>query len=294
MKNERELRSNIKKLWRHLPYILNMKYKTRPICLSLHITSKCNLNCSFCYIKNIDRTQELDYNKLINFIKIIKPKSVQLTGGEPCLYPHVNELIIFLALHRIKIGMFTNGTYIKNIHLLHHFDWLRISINHFIDNNIEFKEPDYPKNLGYIYIKHRNSPEDLKNKLVDFMDNHRGTYLKVIKDVFNLTSIKFKSILKKRIIVPTIEPLVHYKGKCYMGFLKPYINGDGLIYSCVSTVNPKEKIRDKRKAITDIDHPQHLLRYHDIIMDCKQCRFWDRNEFIEYIYKKEIEDEDFL
>ena len=292
---EGEIRSNLKKLWRHLPYILNIEDEPRPICLVLHVTSKCNLNCSFCYIKNRDKTEELDYEKLVNFVKIVKPKSVQLTGGEPCIYPHVNRLIVFLALRRIKIGMFTNGHYLRTIiHNLQYFDWLRVSINSYIDNDIRFKAPDYPKNLGYIYINHRNSPKNLEEKLIKFADNHRGLYLRVIKDITDPASIKFKSIPEKKIMVLKKGITTHYKGKCYMGYLKPYINGNGLVYPCISTVNPKTRKRDKSKAITDIDHPEKLLRYHDIIMDCEQCRFWDRNEFIEYINKEKVKDEDFL
>lgn len=295
MKIEGEIRSNIKKLWRHLPYLLNIKNETRPINLSLHITNKCNLNCDFCYIKNMDRAHELDYDKLINFISIIKPKSVQLTGGEPCLYPQINDLIRYLASYNIKIGMFTNGCYLKKVeHQLLYFDWVRVSINYYIDNSIEFKSPMHPKRLGYSYVKHKNSPENLEEKLVKFMDNHRSSYLKVVKDIFDPTPIQFESIPEKKITVLKIETTKHYKGKCYMGFIKPYLNGDGLIYPCISTVNPNTRIRDKNKAITDIEHPYDLLTYHDMIMDCEHCRFWDRNEFINYINEKEIEDEDFL
>lgn len=292
-----EIRSTIKKLWRHLPYILDIENETRPICLVIHLTNKCNLNCDFCYIKNSDRTQELDYDKLIKFIDVIKPKSVQLTGGEPCLYPKINELIMYLAVKDIEIGMFTNGVHLKNIKYYILLEWLRVSINYYIDTDIEFKDTQYTRKLGYVYVNHRHSPEDLKEKLVKFMENHQGQYLKVINDVFDTTwrsKIRFKSIPLKRIEVQEKEPTKSYKGKCYMGFLKPYLNGDGLVYPCVSTVDPETRRRDESKAITDIDHPYDLLHYHDINMDCEGCRFWDRNNFINYIKKEKVEDENFL
>ena len=293
MNDKGELKSSIKKLWRHLPYILNMENKTRPISLSVHMTNKCNLDCSFCYIKNIDKNQELNYDKLITFLNIIKPKSVLLTGGEPCIYPLANNLIEFLFFNKIKIGMFTNGVYLKNIVNLKWFDWIRVSINHYIDNNIEFKDQTNPKKLGYNYILHRNSPLELRKKLINFMDNHRGSYLRVIKDRSDYDISEFKSIPEKRIIALQ-EITKHYVGKCYMGFIKPYLNSDGLVYSCWCTVDPKIKKRDTTKVISDINHPYDLLVYQDIMMDCKYCRFWDRNEFINYINKKEVEDEDFL
>jgi len=298
-----ELRSNIKKLWRHLSYILNIEKETRPISLSLHLTNKCNLNCDFCYLRNMDRTHELDYSKLRNFISVIKPKSVQLTGGEPCLYLYIKDLINFLGFNGIKIGMFTNGMYLRNIrNHLWMLDWLRVSINSYIDNDEEFVDPSNPKKLGYCYIKHKNSPKDLKERLIRFMDNHRGSYLKVEIDRFSHPQMLmttdspdlFMFHPKSKITVQEFSTPKDYKGKCYTGYLKPYLDGDGLVYPCWCTVDPKIRIRDKSKAITDIDHPSNLLIYQDIIMDCKRCVFQDRNEFINYIKEKKVEDEDFL
>ena len=298
-----EIKSNIKKLWRHLPYILNMTEITKPISLSLHLTNKCNLNCEFCYIKNIDKTKELDYTKLIKFIQVNQPKSVLLTGGEPCLYPDINNLIIHLIKRKIKIGMFTNGLYLKNImSCLQYFSWLRVSINHYIDNKIKFKDPEYPKKLSYNYIKHKDSPLRLKKKLIKFMDKHRGLYLRVVPDVFgspyliNMNQMidNFMFYPESKTIIQKAQSLKHYKGKCYMGYLKPYLNADGLVYPCINTVDPKTKIRDKTKSIINIDHPYELLEFKDIIMNCKNCGLWEKNEFIKYINEKKIEDEDFL
>jgi len=284
-----------------LPYILNIENETRPISLVIHLTNKCNLSCDFCYIKNRDKMQELDYDKLINFIDVIKPKSVELTGGEPCLYPNIDKLIYHLLDNNIKIGIYTNGTRLWNysIGLL---NWLRISINFYIDNNKIFTDPIIPDKLGYIYIKHNNSPKDLRKKLIKFMKNHRGLYLRIVQDVFgspyliniNLMIDYFMFYPESRIIIQKPQSTKFYKGKCYMGFLKPYLNADGLVYPCINTVDPKTKIRDKTKSITNINHPYELLKFKDIIMNCENCGLWEKNEFINYINEKKIEDENFL
>ncbi len=298
-----EIKSNIKKLWIHLPYILNIENETRPISLVVHLTSICNLDCNFCYIKNRDKVQELDYDKLINFIDVIKPKSVELTGGEPCLYYDIDRLIIYLSKNNIKIGMYTNGYYLKYMtYFLHNFDWLRISINSYIDNNKIFTDPIIPDKLGYIYIKYKNSPKDLRKRLIKFMKNHRGLYLRIVQDVFgspyliniNLMIDYFMFYPESRTIIQKAQSTKSYNGKCYMGFLKPYLNADGLVYPCINTVDPKTKIRDKTKSITNINNPYELLKFKDIIMNCENCGLWEKNEFINYINEKEIEDEDFL
>ena len=291
-----ELRSNIKKLWRHLQYILNIENEPRPICLVLHLTSKCNLDCDFCYIKNRDRTHELDYDKLINFISVIKPKSVQLTGGEPTLYPKIDELIYFLYANNCKIGMFTNGKELWRCKFFGFLNWLRISINYYIDNDKEFVDPSNPKKLGYVYIKHENSPDGWEERINKFADSHSGSYLKVAPDINYLTTINPWLFRSFKVIIQKTHSTKYYKGKCYMGFLKPYLNADGLVYPCINTVDPKTRIRDKSKAITTIDRPQDLLNF-DVPykeMNCKNCGLWDRNEFIKYIKKRRIEDEDFL
>jgi MoaA/NifB/PqqE/SkfB family radical SAM enzyme len=164
-----KIRSNLKKLYRHLDNILNMRFgKSQPISLVIDLTGKCDWNCKFCYIKNRDKTIELDYKKLINFIDVVKPLSVELTGGEPCLYSKINELVLYLFSRRIKIGFFTNGQQFWRLHYPNVLSWVRVSINKYIDENKEFTDPPYPKKIGYSYIVHENSPHDWKDRISKF------------------------------------------------------------------------------------------------------------------------------
>lgn len=290
------IRSGVWKLWRHLKNIQRMRTKPHPIEVVIVATSKCNLKCSFCYVGNRDRTNELDIDKLKHFIDVIKPLSVEITGGEPCLYSKINELIEFLYKKKIKIGMTSNGTCYDllgdNIKKL---AWLRISINHFIDNNIPFKDPKFPRKYGYIYIKTKTGgPVNLLRELREFMKTHRGKYLKVAVDVTDESVVPFKSISEYNIIGQDRRKVKFYKGFCYMRYLKPIIEPDGLVYSCVSNVDPKLRVKNVKHAITTIDEPEKLLEYNDIFMYCPRCEFWDRNELIDYIFKDYVEDEEFL
>lgn len=284
---EGELRSTTKKLWRHLNYILDLKKFSDPIHLVTVITSKCNLRCEFCYVIDRERKHELDFIKLKHFISVIQPLSVEITGGEPTLYPYISEYIDFLHRNIIKIGMTTNGTHLHDIKEINlkKMDWIRVSINHYIEDDIEFTDTKYPEKLGYIYIKHKNSPPDLVFRLVEFMKTHRGKYLKVAVDVTDKSIKEFESVPYYNIIGQERFKTKHFKGICYMGWLKPIIEPDGRVYACVA---------NKIKAITDIDNPKDLLNYRDIHMDCKECPFYDRNKFIDYILENYIEDEDFI
>ncbi|MEN3012342.1 MAG: radical SAM protein, partial [Dictyoglomus thermophilum] len=67
-----------------------------------HITDFCNLRCRHCYQENFDRSRELPFERLVHIIEDISTflkkegfdrLSINLTGGEPLIYPHLNQLL---------------------------------------------------------------------------------------------------------------------------------------------------------------------------------------------------------
>lgn len=289
----KSLRSSLRKLWRWYDRINMMDVgQNFPITLVVHLTGKCNLNCGFCYIKNRDKVIDLDHQKLYEFIDNLNGLcAVELTGGEPCLHPKINEILFFLAGRRIKAGMFTNGLSLDKVYNLHLLDWLRVSINHYIDCDLDLKDPEHPRKFGYIYIKHKGSPRDWKSRIAKFMETHNGLYLKIAPDINEGKKIK-NSFKDERIYIQEPVQSEPYEDLCYMGFIKPVLDNDGLVYPCVGTV--KDFKRDVKTAITTIDHPFDLCIYHPIRMKCDNCNFVERNEFIKYILKEDVEDEDFI
>ncbi len=86
-----------------------------------HITDFCNLRCKHCYQNAFDRRNELDYSNLVNILYNITNSlkklninylSINLTGGEPFLFPHLNSLLAELDKIDIvkEINIITNGT----------------------------------------------------------------------------------------------------------------------------------------------------------------------------------------
>lgn len=103
--------------------VRNME-KDYPFHVQLHLTDKCNLKCKHCYEgerKNID---EWDYNELSNVIKKIDDAfikwnvdgEISLVGGEPLMYPHINQLLHDLRKTKSisRIAILTNGTLITD------------------------------------------------------------------------------------------------------------------------------------------------------------------------------------
>lgn len=111
-----------------------------------HITGKCNYNCKFCYVQNLNaeikdlevahqilyklrytKTDQLDIQK-INFV-----------GGEPFLHPNFYELLSMAHDMGFVTSIVTNGSFInkKSIDKISSYtDWIGISVDS-IDNQVE-------------------------------------------------------------------------------------------------------------------------------------------------------------
>ncbi len=113
-----------------------------PIHIRLKPTNACNHDCWFCAYKSSNLSLGEDMNsrdsiplekmkELINDFSEMKIHSVTLSGGgEPLAYRYINETIIGLGERGIKIGVITNGTFLKNDiakNLSKYASWVRIS-----------------------------------------------------------------------------------------------------------------------------------------------------------------------
>jgi radical SAM protein with 4Fe4S-binding SPASM domain len=79
----------------------------------LHITTRCNLSCSHCYIaspSNNDLPVSLIF-RLIDEMQESHCASVTLSGGEPLLHPEIRALLGYAA-PKVKLQLLTNGTLI--------------------------------------------------------------------------------------------------------------------------------------------------------------------------------------
>lgn len=64
--------------------------------LAFHITTVCENRCEYCYIGDIERSKHPPYSKIKKVMKELAYQSVKnllLVGGNPCMYPHLDEVI---------------------------------------------------------------------------------------------------------------------------------------------------------------------------------------------------------
>ncbi|MEW5816349.1 MAG: radical SAM protein [Spirochaetota bacterium] len=76
----------------------------------LEITDLCNIYCQGCYRKKIEghRALEVLKKEVDFFIKVRNIDTVCIAGGEPLIYPHIVELVKYIADRGIKPNIITN------------------------------------------------------------------------------------------------------------------------------------------------------------------------------------------
>lgn len=120
--------------------------------LSVFLTYNCNYNCSYCCNKNLMKTDNnyLDFNYIIdlyNKIKKIRNYELKLTGGEPTLYPELENLLSLFI--NDKIILYTNGS--MNISQYEHFIKKYPNLYYYISFHKEYSDIDKYKELVNLF-----------------------------------------------------------------------------------------------------------------------------------------------
>ena len=113
------------KIFRH-PYKLQSLLEgkvTAPIYVRVKPTNRCNHHCFYCaYDSNspikIDRTLEIPCEKMMEILADFKNMGVKAVtfsgGGEPLIYPHIEETMEKTLDYGIDLSIITNGQKLNN------------------------------------------------------------------------------------------------------------------------------------------------------------------------------------
>ena len=280
----------------------SIEYK-EPSTYYLHLTYKCNLDCIYCYNKKIRSSyiDELSLEEWYSILDKILPFSSKfiLTGGEPFLYKHIREIILYIKKYNkgINIEIISNCMidYCNN-----QFDEVFTNISQIIfscDNISDKNQPRknfnpdlFKKNIVYIKSKYPNLPT-----LVSSVYSC-GNYIELghIRNFCSQQHADFRSVL----IVPgnkdeisLLPPFEEYCSTLYksiqrqpkmrlhcgaaIGILS--INPKGEVYPCQSLMR-NEFLMGSLKTSTMHDIMQsdvfNLFRYKfcvDNIQICNTC-----------------------
>lgn len=134
----------------------------------LHVTQKCNLNCSYCYNKqNLNNSKvELTTEQWIETIDKLASNGVSsfiITGGEPLIRKDLIDILKHINKLGLKASLLTNGTLLnKNHDILELLDTVTVSLDS-IDNSINDSNRENSKHYNII-DNLRNIPPIFKEK----------------------------------------------------------------------------------------------------------------------------------
>ncbi|MER7045812.1 radical SAM protein [Streptomyces jumonjinensis] len=85
----------------------------------LEVTGFCNLECTHCYADSSPKGTHGtmtpgDWKSAIDQLADLGTESIQFIGGEPCLYPHLAELIAHARGRRIGVEVYSNLTHVSD------------------------------------------------------------------------------------------------------------------------------------------------------------------------------------
>jgi len=280
-----------------------------PINLQISPTEICNLNCSFCSVKNRGNLSlEIDEmkNAIIDFNNL-GLQSIEITGGgEPTLHPKINELIRFAYSLGLKIGLITNGIALDNVSQknLDKLSWLRISLNG-IDEDKTPNIPEIKGTLGFSYVWNEKS-NILKLKYIyGLAMRHNVEYVRVVPNCLNIeeqkrlrTEVGFlvKELgFEDKIFIQTKSYEIY--PKCWIGGLKPFLYSDGFIYQCsaVALYNRKFSPEWRICYYNDINKiwPNNYKPLNNKMCRKGKCFYSDQNKLLDEL-QMEVKHDGFI
>jgi radical S-adenosyl methionine domain-containing protein 2 len=105
--------------------------------VSFHIVKPCNMKCKFCYatFEDFHVGPQLSLEnafKIINDLFKAGVEKVTFAGGEPLLYKHIKEVIVYTKQLGITTSIITNGSLLTESFLAEmrpYLDWIGVSID---------------------------------------------------------------------------------------------------------------------------------------------------------------------
>lgn len=105
--------------------------------VSFHIVKPCNMKCKFCYATFDDFRVGKQLNKYECFEIIEKlakagVQKITFAGGEPLLYKHIKEVIVYSKILGLTTSIITNGSLLEDQWLLEmkpYLNWIGVSID---------------------------------------------------------------------------------------------------------------------------------------------------------------------
>lgn len=239
--------------------------------VDISLTNRCNLNCGYCCTESgkitLNEMNTEEIKKMIdNIIFFLKPKFINLSGGEIFIRDDIYEIIDYTR-RKFKgvLSISTNGTLIKEEKidfLVKNMDLISISLDGYNEETVsnERGKGVFSKVIKLITILKKKNFNKINLSFV--LSKQTEPYLEGFKKLTNSLQVgemirDFVSIGRGETNVPYVEdkqdveffdenidPDLYYKNAmvCNAGIKSIFINYDGSIYMCALLQDEKFKI----------------------------------------------------
>jgi MoaA/NifB/PqqE/SkfB family radical SAM enzyme len=288
------------KFWRHRTQMESYKKGRGQTIVSTHISPEgsCNLQCKYCSVWKRNKNSRIPLNTIKDYILKLKTRGLHAViitgGGEPVLYPEINELVSWLVNEKLLVGLITNGTLSSKIEVWDKFSWVRVSINQFPDweNRISIPREKMREEaiLGASFIYTDENLEVIK--AISVLSNKLNVkYIRVVPECL-IDEWKRGEVYKKlsRLIYQVRDEKFFIQRKikryprakvCHQSYFRPYLSevDGGTVYPCDSIVlNEGKGLFLQKYQICKAEDVLDFLDkrtspHFDVQRDCKGCVF---------------------
>lgn len=162
--------------------------------LNLQITGDCDLNCKFCsdLFKNQKGSKVSEILEVIDKLPKKTIEKIEITGGEPLLYPNLLELLKEIKLRGFSIGISTNGVLLENSKdILEYVDEVTLPIDSCTSDKSEKmgrNKFQLHKTLNNIVLL-RNVKPEIKIKVSTVLNKENINEIKNLAGIIELSSV---------------------------------------------------------------------------------------------------------
>jgi hypothetical protein len=235
-----------------------------PYHVQLNPTNVCTFHCDFCSCKNREKSDRLGKEETLHLIDTLSELgcgSITLTGGgEPTLFPFLDDIIERATSYGIDVGLVTNGSYKRpdyiSPEILNKVTWCRISCSDILPQQIDVEQwftnvitlvVQAPKvDWSFSYVIGKNPNIFLLSRIINFANDNNFTHVRIVSNLLDLDNTpdmdNIKCLLTKerklddsKIIYQGRKKFTHGAKKCYISLLKPVVGAEGGLYPCCGT-----------------------------------------------------------
>lgn len=282
----------------------------RPISTHVSPTAKCSLNCSYCSVAGRARREEIPLDVIKRYVLDLQARGLRAViltgGGEPTMYPQINELLAWLGSRNLRCGLITNGVTTERVDdgLASIFDWVRVSVNTFDGWQERLCVPRGLRRdcvVGLSAVCVGTETGTWASDVSAVADRLNATYIRLLPDCC-LPEFDFCRVHRAitSFVSGSDDARFFHQDKrraapatavCHQSFFRPYLSevGGGTVFPCDSVVLNTDDHKFLRryalcKAADVLDWlDSKIMAHFDPRKDCTKCVFTENVDTLGFV-----------